>query len=145
MLYSKMCIQTIFFKDPVARPGKLPGINAGEDAAELGEKEERHILCRQCLNMITGPDERTWMSGGHRHTFANPVGVVYEIGCFNAAPGCRAVGPASDEFAWFPGYLWRIVICSKCLTHLGWYFLSSAGHGFHGLILDRLIEQEKQD
>ena len=141
----KMSFQTILFKDPLARPGKLPDINAAEDAADLGAQGERYILCRQCFHMITGPDEGIWMNGSHRHTFANPVGVVYEIGCFNSAPGCRVVGPASDEFTWFSGYLWRVAICSKCLTHLGWHFLPSGVHGFYGLILDRLIEQEKQD
>ena len=140
-----MEIQTIFLKDGVQGPGGVPGIIPGEEAAEDGTRTERYILCRQCRHMITGPDEGTWISGSHRHTFANPVGVVYEIGCFNTAPGCRAVGAASGEFTWFPGYLWRVAICAKCLTHLGWRFLSSAGHGFYGLILDRLLEPEKQD
>jgi len=140
-----MSCQTILFKDPAGRPENLPGISAGEEAADLAAKGERYILCRQCLNMITGPDEGIWMNGNHRHTFANPLGVVYEIGCFNSAPGSRAVGPATDEFSWFSGYLWRVAICAQCLTHLGWFFLSSAGHGFHGLIIDRLIEPRQAD
>lgn len=135
-----MNFQTIIFKDPVSRPGGLPEINAGEEAADLEAEGERYILCRQCRNMITGPAEGIWMNGSHRHTFANPVGVVYEIGCFNSATGCRSVGPATGEFTWFSGHLWRVAICAKCLTHLGWHFFSSAGRGFHGLILDRLIE-----
>ncbi len=140
-----MNFEVILFKDPGAGPDCLPAIDTGEEAADLEAEGERFILCRQCANMVTGPDEGIWMNGSHRHTFANPVGVVYEIGCFNSAPGSRVVGPASDEFTWFPGYLWRVAICSQCLTHIGWYFLHSAGYGFHGLILDRLIEQARQE
>ena len=139
-----MNLQTILFKDPAARPAPLPDVDTGEDAADLDADGERFILCRQGRHMITGPDKGIWMNGSHRHTFANPVGVVYEIGCFNAAPGCRAVGPATDEFTWFSGYLWRVAICAKCLTHLGWHFLPAAGHGFYGLILDRLLQPEQR-
>ncbi len=138
-----MDFQTILFKDPVHRPDHLPDVDIGEEAADLAAEGKRYILCRQCLNMITGPDEGIRLNGSHRHTFANPVGVVYEVGCFNTAPGCRSVGLATGEFTWFSGYLWRVAICAKCLTHLGWHFFSSAGHGFHGLILDRLIEPEQ--
>ncbi len=140
-----MHFQTIIFKDPVSRPAGRPQVNAGAEGAELAAKGERYLLCRQCRNMITAPNEGIWMNGSHRHTFANPVGAVYEIGCFHSAPGSRSVGPATDEFTWFSGYLWRVSICGKCLTHLGWHFFSSAGHGFHGLILDRLIQLGEPD
>jgi hypothetical protein len=140
-----MNFQTILFKDPATPPEYAPDIQADETAADLEAEGERYILCRQCGHMITAPDDGIWMNGSHRHTFANPVGVVYEIGCFKTAPGSRSVGPATDEFTWFSGYLWRVAICGKCLTHLGWHFISSAGHGFHGLILDRLIMPERRE
>lgn len=135
-----MELQTTCFKDAAAGPENPSGHYCDDEAADRQADGQRFILCRQCLNMITSPDEGIWMNGSYRHTFANPVGVVYEIGCFNSAPGCRAVGPVTDEFTWFSGYLWRVAICAKCLTHLGWHFITSAGHGFHGLILDRLVE-----
>ncbi len=137
--------EALNFKDPVGKTNPLTSAAPAAAVAEPETKGHRYILCRQCANMVTDPNQGTWINGSHRHTFANPIGVVYEIGCFSEAPGCRPVGPASDEFTWFAGYLWRVSICSKCLTHLGWQFLSSAGHGFFGLIFDRLIEQEKQD
>jgi hypothetical protein len=140
-----MNLETIIFKDPATRPDIPPEAFTDEETQDIAAEGERFILCRQCGHMITAPDESTWMSGSHRHTFANPVGVVYEIGCFNAAPGCRSVGPATDEFTWFSGYLWRVAICGKCLTHLGWHFISMGGHGFYGLILDRLMQPEQQD
>ena len=80
------------------------------------------------------------MNGSHRHTFANPHGIIFEIGCFKQASGCAAVGPPSAEFTWFAGYRWQPGLCVACLIHLGWVFSAAGGDGFHGLILERLIE-----
>jgi hypothetical protein len=103
------------------------------------EAEERLILCRECLFPITREEEQTSMSGASQHTFANPAGIVFTIGCFSAAEGCAPVGPSSDEFSWFPGFVWRVGICRGCLAHMGWYFSAPSGIAFWGLILDRLI------
>ena len=130
-----------FFRVPADRPGEEgdPTILEKEAGERLPEEEE-YILCRQCRQAITKPAERTAMQGSHRHTFANPHGVVFEIGCFRSAKGCGYAGAASDEFSWFAGYSWRVCFCSMCLTHLGWVFIQKGGDIFHGLILDRLIE-----
>lgn len=102
------------------------------------EKDEEYILCRQCNHPVTRPVDRIAKDGTHLHTFANPHGIVYEIGCFQSAIGCEYTGPATTEFTWFKGYSWRIAICRACLTHLGWIFISGGSDQFHGLILDRL-------
>ena len=130
-----------FFRVPADRPGEEgdPTILEKEAGERLPEEEE-YILCRQCRQAITKPAERTAMQGSHRHTFANPHGVVFEIGCFRSAKGCGYAGAASDEFSWFAGYSWRVCFCSMCLTHLGWVFIQKGGDIFHGLILDRLLE-----
>ncbi len=101
---------------------------------------EPHILCRNCLHAITRPADRISVDGLHGHTFANPHGVVFEIGCFRSAPGCAAIGLASEEFTWFAGHRWRVCVCAACLVHLGWRFASGGESTFYGLILDRLIE-----
>ena len=130
-----------FFRVPVDGPGEEGATTTLEKEAEdqLPEEEE-YILCRQCRQAITKPAERIAMQGSHRHTFANPLGVVFEIGCFRSAKGCGYAGAASDDFSWFAGYSWRVCFCSMCLTHLGWIFSQKEGDIFHGLILDRLIE-----
>jgi hypothetical protein len=120
--------------------GRQSGSETAEREAELTD-EEAYIVCRQCRQAITRNEERFSIQGAHRHTFANPHGLVFEIGCFRAAIGCGYAGPASDEFTWFAGYRWRVCFCSNCLTHLGWLF-TSPGDGFHGLILERLLELE---
>jgi hypothetical protein len=86
--------------------------------------------------------DRIGVDGLHRHVFFNPHGLVFELGLFAAAPGCVPVGPLVAEFSWFPGYAWRACLCARCAAHLGWLYRSEAGSGFHGLILDRLDEQE---
>jgi len=130
-----------FFRVPADRPGEESDPTILEKGAEdrLPEEEE-YILCRQCRQAIAKPAERIAMQGSHRHTFANPHGVVFEIGCFRSVKGCGYAGAASDEFSWFAGYSWRVCFCSMCLTHLGWMFIQKGGDIFHGLILDRLIE-----
>jgi hypothetical protein len=118
----------------------------GEQCAEIeGEKEKREekaILCAQCRHSITSPRERIDVHGLHRHTFFNPYGIIFEIGCFRVAPGCRYAGAATEEFSWFPGYHWKIAVCNACGSHLGWLYSAPDKDGFHGLILDTLIEPD---
>jgi len=111
------------FRNRGEEPGRLPGDVPEEDVEDAPEKEEEpYILCRQCSQAITRSTERISKQGAHQHTFANPHGIVYEIGCFRSAIGCGHSGPATDEFSWFPGYEWRVAVCRSCLTHLGWVF-----------------------
>ena len=111
-----------------------------KEAEDQAPEEEEYILCRQCHQAITRPIDRLSIQGAHRHTFANPQGIVFDIGCFRNVLGCGYAGAASDEFTWFAGYSWRVCYCTMCLTHLGWLFSSTGGDTFHGLIVDRLIE-----
>ena len=132
---------TYFFRVPVDKSGAEGGTTTLEKESEdPSPEEEEYILCRQCQQAITKPAERIAMQGSHRHTFANPHGIVFEIGCFRRVKGCGYAGAASDEFSWFAGYSWRVCLCAMCLTHLGWMFSRMGSDTFHGLILDRLIE-----
>lgn len=130
-----------FLRQPLEGPQrKVLSETARAPSDEKAPQEEIYILCRDCLHPVTRPADRISVQGRHRHTFANPHGVVYEIGCFRSAPGCGLIGPASDEFTWFAGHHWRVCVCAACLVHLGWRFASTDGEPFYGLILDRLIE-----
>jgi hypothetical protein len=119
------------------RGGGSPGAQPASSPAPA-EQGEPVIVCRACAAAVTRPQEAVAMAGAHRHTFANPHGIVFEIACFADAPGCTQVGAATDEFTWFAGYDWRIAICGTCHEHLGWRFQADGG-GFYGLIVDRLI------
>lgn len=117
---------------PVQQPDSQP------DATPEDIPEEDWILCRQCRSRISRPSESTQVNGAHQHTFANPSGIVFEIACFLNAMGCLPSGPPSTDFTWFSGHSWQVVVCSHCLTHLGWRFVSSMGNHFYGLITDRI-------
>jgi hypothetical protein len=120
--------------------GEKPGYIVEDETKEKEPDMDDYILCRQCLQVITSPAERIEMQGAHQHTFANPHGSVYQIGCFRSAAGCGYAGQSSDEFTWFKGYSWRVAVCGSCLFHLGWLFISPGSQSFNGLILDHLIQ-----
>ncbi len=102
---------------------------------------EEHLVCAACGHRITSEAERIAVAGAHAHTFTNPHGLSFHIGCFREAPGCRDQGPGSLEYTWFAGYVWSIASCTGCGGHLGWRYRDTAGDGFFGLILDRLAAQ----
>lgn len=120
-----------------------------QQGIDLDEQDEESLekfpvlRCRTCSHTITSDDQRLQIAGSHHHTFFNPVGIVYELGCFNNAPGCSVLGESSSEFSWFAGYLWRIALCARCGTHLGWRFESAVQNNFYGLILSLLQSSEK--
>jgi hypothetical protein len=99
------------------------------------------LACSACGQAITTAAARIHVGGSHEHRFTNPHGFQFHIGCFSEAPGCAVAGEPSTFFTWFPGHSWQVEGCSRCDAHLGWLF-RSAGHGFHGLVLGRLVERE---
>ncbi len=109
---------------------------------EKESDDKKYVLCSQCLQHITSIAEKITIHGNHYHTFANPQGIIFSLGCFRSAPGCGYTGSSTYEWSWFSGYRWRIALCSKCLTHLGWLFESHNGERFNGLILDRILQPE---
>lgn len=131
------------------RPGSDKKVSGSDpDVAERtsnGDSGNGEVfLCRQCLAVITSTSQKTEINGSHRHSFANPHGMFFEIGCFRHAPGCVYSSDASYEFTWFKGFNWRIAVCRGCLNHLGWLF-TSASHSFSGLILENLILSERSE
>src|SRR5262245_63046183 len=107
-----------------------------EDRA--GDDRGRVLACARCATAVTTTAARRTMAGSHEHTFANPHGIVFRIGCF-AEASCRAEGEPSRYWTWFPGFDWRTEWCLLCGQHLGWVFESAAAR-FHGLVLDRLVQ-----
>ena len=125
-------------KEKEAKPVRISHKDPGVEP--VGPESGSRIVCRFCRNYITAARAKIEMRGRHTHVFANPAGVVFEVGCFSIAPGCRNQGEMSAEFSWFSGYDWRFSLCSQCRAHLGWYFQSGTGNGFYGLILGHLDE-----
>lgn len=119
-------------------PGQSPVV-ADQDRSELDESGGGVLLCRTCGQPITRMRDRIEVGGKHGHALFNPSGILFEVGCFAVAPGCRFEGEFTQEFTWFPGYAWRFAMCRQCLAHLGWEYRGAAS-GFVGLIMTELRE-----
>jgi hypothetical protein len=120
--------------DPPGMPDRRTGA-AVDEASGLHTGEP--ISCAACGHGITDAAARTTMNGSFDHSFRNPQGLSFHIGCFSRAPGCVTCGEPTLEYTWFAGYAWRVALCAGCRTHLGWRY-DGAGGGFFGLILARL-------
>jgi hypothetical protein len=130
----------LFFREADKSRGAGTDLSASERPRRDGEGDI-HLVCVQCRNIVTEPAARTEVQGSHKHTFANPHGFVFHIACFSPAPGVRPAGAPSLAFPWFTGFTWQVDLCAQCGIHLGWFFQSS-DRSFHGLITDRLVEEE---
>jgi hypothetical protein len=131
-----------FFKTPAEQEqgNKVNNLYQEKDEYEKDGFKEFFLLCKSCNHKITTLKEKININGFHNHTFANPNGIIFEIGCYKNAPGCNYSGHFTNEFSWFKTYSWKVSICASCLAHLGWLFLSPNKDFFYGLIVDRLIE-----
>lgn len=105
------------------------------------EEEEKIYSCVRCGTRITSVKNEMAVDGAFKHSFTNPHGYMFTIGCFAAAQGCSVIGPSTSEFTWFPGHSWRIGSCGVCGLHLGWEFRQSTSR-FFGLILSHLVRGE---
>jgi hypothetical protein len=112
--------------------------NEVQDEEQTG-RDDLGLLCANCGQTITRREHRVSRGGSHQHTFTNPHGLVFDIGCFSEAPGCVQEGEATLEWTWFDGFRWRVALCAQCHTHLGWGYHADGGEGFYGLILERIV------
>jgi hypothetical protein len=126
----------------------LKGDDAGRAGLLVPEHDEAEdegggklLACAVCRSPITTWAARIEIDGGHEHTFTNPDGIRFRIGCFREVQGCVGVGRPTAAFTWFAGYTWQIEHCGTCALHLGWRY-RAPGHGFHGLIVNRLVEED---
>jgi hypothetical protein len=110
----------------------------GRKKQPLNQEEKEFLYCAYCLKLITSADQRIRMGGTHEHTFSNPAGITFRIGCFQDAQGSVAHGIPTDEFTWFKGFQWCMAYCEGCLKHIGWQYLRNGQGAFWGLILNML-------
>lgn len=117
-----------------------PSLNSSPNVdADQKESSEKYLVCKTCENKITTIGHKIEIFGSFKHSFLNPAGHVFEIGCFSEAPGCSILGEPTSEWTWFPDYQWQIALCSSCISHLGWYYSAGKKLSFFGLILNTLI------
>ncbi len=123
------------------KPGSFEGDTLIRSESEERTEEEKAYRCIICGQNITTEKNRLPVQGQAEHTFTNPHGFVFTIGCFSEAPGCGTAGSPTTEFTWFPGYAWSYAVCGQCKIHLGWHFTGESG-SFFGLILNRISKGE---
>lgn len=133
--YTDAMIFPLQMKDSRSGPGGNAQEQHTTDAARI--PSDKTFLCAQCRSPIAAASHVCAINGKSSHTFANPAGAVFHIGCFSAAANLQQVGLPTSEFTWFPGYRWQIVVCATCNLHLGWRYVSDIQ--FYGLIMSRLI------
>lgn len=121
-------------------PVQEPGL-ADRDRSEFDDSGQRSLVCRTCGQPVARLRDRISVGGKHVHALFNPAGILFEVGCFAQAPGCRFEGEFTRDFTWFAGYAWRFAMCLRCAAHLGWEY-RGAGDGFAGLIMAELREAQ---
>jgi hypothetical protein len=113
---------------------------AAPDAAGVDVSRSGALLCASCRSPVTEERARVAVEGATRHERVNPAGYAFLVDCFAVAPGGRPLGEPSSEFAWFPRYAWRVVVCARCHAHLGWRF--DGPDTFFGLRVDMLVSED---
>ena len=128
-------------REPPAEGSSSAGPTPALGASRLAASAEGGgaLVCRACGPFVAERRDRIDVDGAHAHSFINPAGAIYRVGCFAAAPGARPWGEPSPHWTWFAGFEWRVATCRGCGDLLGWAFSSEAS-SFVALILDRLAE-----
>ena len=127
-------VSALLFKNNMS--GSKKGWQSQPASKETSLEEEEKLYCAACGTWITSGPWRISVQGDHEHTFFNPAGQIFRVGCFKEAPGARAVGLASTEFTWFKRHSWQTAFCGACGEHLGWRFAGDLF--FFCLILKKL-------
>jgi hypothetical protein len=103
----------------------------------------RWLCCRVCRAPIAEAEAKLdW--GDRPLIFANPQGALFELLTVRDATGVHVLGEPTTDATWFSGYAWQVVICRRCLNHLGWSYSATAPGSspsfFFGLIRGELVE-----
>ncbi|XP_053680364.1 uncharacterized protein LOC128731281 [Anopheles nili] len=137
-----------------------------EDSIEEETVVEDFYICRTCgkdvsvVNLAFDKYSPLALSATN-HTFTetrsvlvqevqNPLGIRFHIFLVKQAT-CSKVQPWTLKSTWFPGYAWKVCMCPKCHTVLGWMFepVESATEeqtfpseaGFYALIFQNIITE----
>lgn len=81
----------------------------------------RFLRCRECALPVADPREIFKLGEGPQ-LYLNPHGILHEVVLVGTARNLLLVGDATLEHTWFAGYAWRIALCARCHSHLGWRY-----------------------
>ncbi|CAH3015277.1 unnamed protein product [Porites evermanni] len=111
------------------------------------EQDSGSLLCRKCGHDITTAvhlyNKASKLALRQRNDtilgvqqrliqlFKNPHGQHFELITATTA-NIKSHGEAFEEHSWFPGYAWRIAVCPRCGSHMGWSFEDPYQSDQHG-------------
>lgn len=107
---------------------------------EQPQQDDRGVFCASCQIHLAHQRAAIEFGGAHRHCFTNPMAIEFEIALYRTVV-CERYGPLTEDYSWFAGYAWQIVLCSSCHIHLGWRYHHLHSPDFYGLITDRIVEK----
>lgn len=85
-------------------------------------------MCGRCRLKVAKYSASFAMSKeGIQSSYCNSAGYVHETNTvYSTIPSSvYCPGQPTDEFTWFPGYLWMLCYCSGCDKHLGWKYIAA--------------------
>lgn len=113
----------------------VPHVQKDDEAAAA-----RALRCRACQAAIADSSDVFQAAG----LFVNPHGFLHELLLVRTARGLLFVGEETAEHTWFAGYTWRIALCARCQSHLGWRYTAAqpelSPSVFYGLRRASVIE-----
>ncbi|XP_037040898.1 protein cereblon homolog [Bradysia coprophila] len=140
--------------------------------SSTGESSEETILedfviCRQCgtdvslSNFLINKPAASTLDSNNITLFnktsvlvqqlENPAGVRFQIVTVNIAFCAKIYTQWRDSYSWFPGYAWKLCLCPKCSTHIGWMFepvatatdtqILPTEKGFYGIIVSNVLTE----
>jgi len=88
--------------------------------------QDFNLACKDCQTVFCSSAQVISLSTeGFGVPYVNSGGYVHDLLTVNEVRNAHAVGRASAEYSWFPGYKWTIHQCDGCNEHIGWKFTSS--------------------
>lgn len=123
-----------------------PKIDGEEDVEQDEEekREPRRFFCKNCKQWIAFVSDTIQVDDIPTLTLQiNPHGFVHEVITVKYIVNCLIAGPPVPADTWFPGYVWRFLICQQCRSHLGWSYHQpkETSMSFAGLRKASIIEE----
>ena len=93
----------------------------GQDTEE--EKQPPKFICAGCKSLVAFVSDIIQVGDiPVLSAQINPHGYVHEVITVCYAVNVLLYGSPVPADSWFPGYLWRYLICKTCHSHLGWSY-----------------------
>lgn len=86
-------------------------------------KKNDFFGCNYCRNSFClKADVFQMSSSGIQCTFVNPSGYLHDLLTVKNVIGVLHGGAWSNQCSWFPGYVWQVLYCGSCQSHIGWAY-----------------------